>query len=132
MSETPHFSRHDPVLPARGTGEPPALAPDAIRGEGSAADGMIRVTVTYEGRIDELRLDPQVLRLGPRRTVESLAAEIKEAVNAAVDHLDEIIREDSSGLLGGMDADLGRIAQSFENTMDRLSNDIAEAHRRLE
>jgi DNA-binding protein YbaB len=132
MGETPYFSRHEPVLPERGTGEPPALAPDAIRGEGSAADGMIRVTVTYEGRIDELWLDPQVLRLGPRRTAESLAAEIKEAVNAAVDHLDEIIREDSSGLLGGMDADLGRIATTFENTMNRLSSDIAEAHRRLE
>jgi DNA-binding protein YbaB len=132
MSETPYFSRHEPVLPDRGRDQPPALAPGAIRGEGSAADGMIRVTVTYEGRIDELWLDPQVLRLGPRRTVESLAAEIKEAVNGAVDHLDEIIREDSSGLLGGMDADLGRIAETFENTMNRLSNDIAEAHRRLE
>jgi DNA-binding protein YbaB len=93
---------------------------------------MVRVTVTYEGRIDELWLDPQVLRLGPRRTAETLAAEIKEAVNAAVDQLDEIIREDNSALLGGMDADLGRIAETFENTMDRLSTDIAEAHRRLE
>jgi hypothetical protein len=61
-----------------------------------------------------------------------LAAQIKEAVNAAIDHLHETIREDTGGLLGGIDTSLDRITETFENTMNHLSNDIAEAHRRLE
>lgn len=130
MSETP-FSDFDPVLPERGQGDSPPLAPNAVRGEGSAADGMIQVTVTYEGRVDQLRLDPEVLRLGPRRSAESLAAEIKEAVNAAIDHLQETLREEVSAY-GGMDVNLDEITARFEGTMNQLSQDIAEAHRRLE
>ncbi|MGH3387651.1 MAG: YbaB/EbfC family nucleoid-associated protein [Actinomadura sp.] len=127
----PQFSGHDPVLPERGQGDPPAIAPNTVRGEGSAADGMIQVTVTYEGRIDQVRLDPEVLRLGPRRDAEVFAREIKEAVNAAIDHLHEILREDIGGF-GGTDVDLNEVAERFEGTMSRLSQDIAEAHRRLE
>jgi DNA-binding protein YbaB len=130
MSEIPPFSQHDPVLPEPGQGPPPAIAPAALRGEGSAADGLIHVTVTYEGRIDRLHLDPEVLRLGPRRDAEALAGEIKHAVNAAIDHLHETIREDTG--FGGMDVDLDQIAEDFQNTMKQLTQNIAEAHRRLD
>jgi ABC-type transporter Mla subunit MlaD len=93
---------------------------------------MINVTVTFEGRVSELRLDPQVLRLGPRRNAETLAAEIKQAVNAAIDHLHEIIREDTSGLLGGIETDLEQLTARHQSTMNQLSDALAQAHRRLD
>lgn len=45
------------------------------------ADGLLRLTVGVEGRIDEFRLDPRAVRLGS----EVLAEEMKRLVNTALD-----------------------------------------------
>ncbi|HEX6467598.1 MAG TPA: hypothetical protein VF069_00775 [Streptosporangiaceae bacterium] len=65
-------------------GDDRAGAPaEPLRGEGSAADGKITATVAAGGRLDELIVDPRLLRAG----ADELCAQIKIAVNAAVDDL---------------------------------------------
>ena len=54
-----------------------------LRGEGSAADGKITARVTAGGHLEELTVDPRLLRAGS----EELCAQIVTAVNAAMDDL---------------------------------------------
>lgn len=134
MSEPYQYQSHDPVLPRspRDDGHPPALAPDALRGEGQSADGGVHAIVTFEGRLDQLLLAPQVLRMGPERTPDDVAQAIKEAVNEAIDQLHEAIREDTGGVLGGVEDDLNRVAERFDATLGQLYSDIARAQRKIE
>jgi DNA-binding protein YbaB len=48
-------------------------------GDGQAADGMVRATVTADGRVGSIRLEKKALQLGS----EDLAAAVVTAVNAA-------------------------------------------------
>jgi DNA-binding protein YbaB len=65
---------------AAGLGEADA-AP--VTGAGSAADGKITAKVAAGGHLEELTVDPRLLRSGS----EELCAQIKIAVNAAMDDL---------------------------------------------
>jgi DNA-binding protein YbaB len=69
------------MLESLGTARPADGAEEA-RGEGQALDGRVRV-VARAGRVDELRLDPRVMRMGS----EELAEHVTAAVNAALNDL---------------------------------------------
>ena len=56
---------------------------EPVGGEGSAADGKITAKVAAGGHLDGLTVDPRLLRSGS----EELCAQIKIAVNAAMDDL---------------------------------------------
>jgi DNA-binding protein YbaB len=56
---------------------------DPVTGAGSAADGKITAKVAAGGHLEELTVDPRLLRSG----AEELCAQIKTAVNAAMDDL---------------------------------------------
>jgi hypothetical protein len=67
-----------------GTGAAPEPAEDpSLRGEGAAADGMIRAVVVPGGRLESVSVEPRLLRQG----VEEICAQIVVAVNAALDDL---------------------------------------------
>ncbi|HEU5158265.1 MAG TPA: YbaB/EbfC family nucleoid-associated protein [Streptosporangiaceae bacterium] len=76
------------ALGALSSGEPaePAAAganAEPVTGEGSAADGKVTAKVVAGGHLEELTVDPRLLRSGS----EELCAQIKIAVNAAIDDL---------------------------------------------
>jgi DNA-binding protein YbaB len=58
----------------------PAADGEPVRGTGTAADERIQAVATAANRIDSIRLDPRLMRLGS----EDLAEEIVKAVNAAL------------------------------------------------
>jgi DNA-binding protein YbaB len=58
-------------------------AAERVTGEGSAADGKIIAKVAAGGHLEELTVDPRLLRSGSAE----LCAQIKIAVNAAMDDL---------------------------------------------
>ena len=76
---------------ARGEGSAADAAPggaaggdgERVHGAGSAADGKITAKVAAGGRLEELTVDPRLLRSGS----DELCAQIKIAVNAAMDDL---------------------------------------------
>jgi DNA-binding protein YbaB len=71
---------------ARTRGDAPGAADadaEPVTGEGSAADGKITAKFAAGGHLEELTVDPRLLRSGS----EELCAQIKSAVNAAMDDL---------------------------------------------
>ncbi|MCO6011602.1 YbaB/EbfC family nucleoid-associated protein [Actinoallomurus purpureus] len=62
-----------------------------VEGEGSAADGRIRVVAPPGGRLTSLEIDRRALRMAS----EELAAHVVTAVNAALDDLEAKSREQS-------------------------------------
>jgi DNA-binding protein YbaB len=56
---------------------------EPVSGEGTAADGKVTAKVAAGGHLEELTVDPRLLRSGS----EELCAQIKIAVNAAMDDL---------------------------------------------
>lgn len=71
------------ALPGTGPSGGPDAAAEPVSGEGSAADGKITAKVAAGGHLDELTVDPRLLRSGSAE----LCAQIKIAVNAAMDDL---------------------------------------------
>jgi DNA-binding protein YbaB len=57
-------------------------APD-VRGEGEAADGMVRASVAPGGRLESVRVNPRLVRAG----IDAVCEQIVVAVNAALDDL---------------------------------------------
>jgi DNA-binding protein YbaB len=53
------------------------------RGEGSAADGQVKVVVKPGGRLESVTIDPRAMRLGS----EAIGGHIVTATNAALDDL---------------------------------------------
>jgi DNA-binding protein YbaB len=56
---------------------------EPLHGSGEAADGRVQVRVASPGRVEELTIDPRLLREGS----EEVAAKVVEAVNQALDDL---------------------------------------------
>jgi DNA-binding protein YbaB len=109
--------------------------PAGPTGRGESANGLVHAVVDTGGRLTELRLDPQLRRLGPRGLVmdsEAMAAEIVKAVNNALDDLQQKIRAEASATGDNLASNLDRIAGDFERSLDQLASDIVRAERRLE
>ncbi|GIJ50605.1 hypothetical protein Val02_74910 [Virgisporangium aliadipatigenens] len=58
-------------------------------GEGASADGMVTAVVDSRGVLRDMTINPRALRLGS----ESVRDSVLEAVQAAHDHLAEVLRE---------------------------------------
>jgi DNA-binding protein YbaB len=61
----------------------------AATGEGASADGMVTAVVDSRGVLRDMTINPRALRLGS----ESVRDSVLEAVQAAHDHLSEVLRE---------------------------------------
>lgn len=105
-----------------------------VYGMGGAADGLVQARVTADGKIDELRIDPQVMRHSANRssTLEDLAEDIKTAVNQAIDDLGDQAARSAGEIMDTLGADLNQVTAGFERAMEQITDDIVRAQRRLE
>jgi DNA-binding protein YbaB len=95
---------------------------EPILGYGESAEGMIRMTAVPGGRLDELYLDPRVMRM----TTVTLAEEILAAANAALADLQE-------KLVGGMAApDLESLAEQLKDVQEQSTREMASFLQSLE
>lgn len=99
---------------------------DDVRGDGTAADGAVRVTVGADGRIDELHLEPRLLGSG----VTVVADAVREAVNAAQDDVAEKLRSNSP--MHAFETEMDRITDGFERAIEKVAKDLAEVQKRME
>jgi DNA-binding protein YbaB len=108
-------------------------------GEGVAADGLVRITVTPGGVMSELRLDPRVMRMDS----QSLAEAIQQAHGAASADLQTRIGEATAEVFGAEFANLlngsasaedliGPMRASTEQTLDQSLAEIERLRRSLE
>ncbi|MEH1099934.1 YbaB/EbfC family nucleoid-associated protein [Micromonospora sp. CPCC 205561] len=101
---------------------------ERIESVAEAADGRIRVTLGTDGRVSAVDLDPRVLREGS----EYLAAELRQAVNAALDGQD-----DGTGAaepmpdLAAMTATIERLQDQGLRQMREISQAVSETMRKL-
>jgi hypothetical protein len=110
-----------------------AQAPSGDQGEqespmgtGEAADGRVRVRAVLPGRIENLELEPSVLRLRG----EELAREIEAAVNTALADLQGRAAAGASDL-GGLTDQLKDIQFDAERQFARLTASLVEAQEQL-
>ncbi|MGH4020369.1 MAG: YbaB/EbfC family nucleoid-associated protein [Pseudonocardiaceae bacterium] len=123
VGEIEEETRRDRSESVAGPG-PTAEPPTDITGRGEAADGLIHATVGSDARLQDLQLDPALLRPGQRGPVKDsgvLAEEITAAVNAAVDDLQNKIRNSTADPIGRLGADLDQVAADFERVLDHLT-----------
>ncbi len=113
-------------LRSAGPGAGPAAGEPAepVHGEGTAAEGKIVAKVVTGGHVEELTVDPRLMRLGSAE----LCAQIVVAVNAAIDDLRGRTAEagpdvaDPAALAGVLE---GLQAESMRQ-MSRFSEGVAE------
>ena len=97
-------------------------------GTGEAADGRVRVRAVLPGRIENLELEPSVLRL---RGAE-LAREIEAAVNTALADLQgRAVAAAGASDLGGLTDQLKDIQFDAERQFARLTVSLVEAQEQL-
>ncbi|GAB3297363.1 YbaB/EbfC family nucleoid-associated protein [Parasphingorhabdus pacifica] len=109
-------------------------AGNAVLGRGDSADGMVRVTVTEQGRVDHVDLSPDLLRPGADGAYaepDAIGAGIATAVNAALDDLAVELRSGSDGF-DELEAKLDAVTAGFENALGKVADDLAKAQKRLE
>jgi DNA-binding protein YbaB len=90
---------------------------DELRGEGQAADGLVKASVVSAGEVDSVELDPKALRLGS--TV--LAGHLRDAVNAAFADLRAKARE--QGQAGAVDT--AGLADTLRDLQDESVRSMA-------
>ena len=97
-------------------------------GTGEAADGRVRVRAVLPGRIENLELEPSVLRLSG----EELAREIGTAVNAALADLrDRAVATVGPADLGALTEQLKDIQFDAERQFAKLTASLVEAQEQL-
>ncbi len=106
------------------SGPVPAEPAEPVRGEGTAADGRVTARVVAGGHVEELRVDPRLMRAGS----EEMCAQIMVAVNAAVDDLRSRTAEAAPAamdpaVLAGM---LENLQADSVRQMTRFSEGVAE------
>lgn len=121
----------DDVVAALGRAQVPSGdqdGPEPPVGAGSAADGGVRVRAVLPGRIEDLQLDPSVIRLDG----EELAREIESAVNAALADLQSrAMAAAGPADLGGLTARLKDIQVDAKRQFARLTASLVEAQDQL-
>jgi hypothetical protein len=100
------------------TGGPPGTddEEESLRGEGSAADGMVRVSAAPGGRLESLTVDPRMLRQG----LETLCEQIVTAANAALEDLHA-----KATTTRAPDADLSALSTRLADLQDRSVRQMA-------
>ena len=97
-------------------------------GTGAAADGRIRVQAALPGRIENLELEPSLLRLNSG----GLAREIESAVNAALADLQSrAVAAVGSADLGALTDQLKDIQFDAERQFAKLTASLVEAQEQL-
>jgi hypothetical protein len=97
-------------------------------GRGEAADGRVRVRAVLPGRIENLELEPSVLRLRG----EELAREIEAAVNTALADLQSrAVTAAGASDLGALTDQLKDIQFNAEHQFARLTTSLVEAQEQL-
>jgi DNA-binding protein YbaB len=90
-------------------------------GEGEAGDGLVTVRIAASGKVDDLRLDPRVMR----QASEDLADLIKEAMEAAHDDLQAKLAADGPAAeLVAMARRMKEGPGSFGGMLDNLHNEM--------
>ncbi|WP_433387894.1 YbaB/EbfC family nucleoid-associated protein [Micromonospora sp. KLBMP9576] len=93
-----------------------------------AADGRIRVTVGTDGRVSAVDIDPRVLREGS----EHLAAELRRAVNSALDGQDDgADAVEPMPDLAALSATVERLQDQGLRQMREISQTVSETMRKL-
>jgi hypothetical protein len=97
-------------------------------GMGEAADGRVRVRAALPGRIENLELEPSLLRL----SVEELAREIESAVNTALADLQgRAVATAGPTDLGALTDQLKEIQFGAERQFAKLTASLVEAQEQL-
>lgn len=97
-------------------------------GTGESADGRVQVRATLPGRIENLELEPSLLRL----SVEELAREIESAVNIALADLQgKAVGTGGSADLGALTDQLKDIQLNAQGQFAKLTASLVEAHEQL-
>lgn len=113
---------------ARGASSTEDEEAEPILGYGEAAEGMVRVTASPGGRLDELFLDPRVMRM----TTVSLAEEILAAANDALADLQEKIRDAMAAPdLEGLSERLKEVQQESTRQMASFLQSLEDAQARI-
>jgi hypothetical protein len=108
------------------SGEQPEQEPPT--GMGEAADGRVRVRAALPGRIENLELEPSVLRLSG----EELAWEIESAVNAALAGLQgRAVSTAGTANLSALTDQLKDIQFNAERQFAKLTASLVEAQEQL-
>jgi DNA-binding protein YbaB len=94
---------------ALGQGGGEAENAEPIQGYGEAAEGMIRIVALPGGQLQDLELDPRVLRM----TTVQLAEEILAAANGALADLQQQLRERAAA------PDLDSIAERLREVQEQ-------------
>ncbi|GAA2568973.1 hypothetical protein GCM10010435_48580 [Winogradskya consettensis] len=97
-------------------------------GTGEAADSRIRVRAVLPGRIENLELEPSVLRL----SADELAREVESAVNAALADLrGRAVATAGQAGLGALTDQLKEIQFDAERQFTKLTASLVEAQEQL-
>ena len=119
------------VVAALGRAQAPAGDRDeqeSPMGTGEAADGRVRVRAVLPGRIENLELEPSLLRLSG----EELAREIESAVNAALADLQgRAVSTAGTANLSALTDQLKDIQFNAERQFAKLTASLVEAQEQL-
>jgi DNA-binding protein YbaB len=119
------------VVAALGRAQAPAGDQDEQEppiGTGEAADGRVRVRAVPPGRIENLELEPSLLRLSG----DELAREIESAVNTALADLqDRAVATAGSADLGALTDQLKDIQFDASRQFAQLTASLVEAQEQL-
>jgi DNA-binding protein YbaB len=95
---------------------------EPIVGIGESADGLIRMVAVAGGRLEELYLDPRVMRM----TTVALAEEILAAANGALADLQEKLAEGMTSI------DLDSLAEQLKDVQEQSTREMANFLQSLE
>ncbi|WP_127500387.1 YbaB/EbfC family nucleoid-associated protein [Actinoplanes solisilvae] len=116
------------VVAALGRVHRPSGDQESPIGTGEAADGRIRVRAALPGRIENLEIEPSVLRLSG----EELAREIESAVNAALADLQRrAVAAAGPADLGALTEQLKDVQFNAERQFAKLTASLVEAQEQL-
>ncbi|MCM0675857.1 YbaB/EbfC family nucleoid-associated protein [Micromonospora phytophila] len=102
--------------------------PERVESVAEAADGRIRVTVGVDGRVSGIDIDPRVLREGS----DHLAAELRDAVNAALDGQDDATAAaDPVPDLAALTTTVERLQDEGLRQLREISQAVGETMRKL-
>ncbi|MFC4588281.1 YbaB/EbfC family nucleoid-associated protein [Sphaerisporangium corydalis] len=98
-----------------------------ILGQGTAADGMVRVTVSLDATADDIELDPRVMRM-PSGV---LAEHLRDAMRAARRQLFDRLAEDHETSGYDLEKHLDEMHTGYMRQMDGYRRIIDDINRRL-
>lgn len=105
-----------------------------LRGEGSAADGLVRAEVDGTGHILDLVFDPAALRMSPNELADAVKAAVGQAQDAAQSQAADALAGATPGLpdRDGLAATLSELGVQAERRMSEFSTAMYDLLRQVE